>query len=826
MILKHLLSKTLMVVVAVGVVRAATTPTTPGPVMSFSAAATSQQESLSAPTASTAPQRAILSQYCVTCHNGEARTAGLVLSSMDFESVDENAPVLERIVKKLRTGAMPPAGWPRPSDDDYDTLAGYLEAKLDQAAERNLNPGRPVMRRMNRVEYSNAVRDLLALDTSALDIQSLLPPDESTHGFDNVGDGLSVSPLFLEQYLSAARKVTRLAIGESNIQPYYQTYTVPKYLMQDDRMGEDLAFGTRGGTAIHHYFPVDGEYVVSIRLQRNARDYIRGLAEPHELEVRVDGGSIALFQGGGEIRGRNAGIFSRGNLGDPAQEEYERVTADEHLEIRLPVKAGTHVVTAAFLKEISLPEGPLQQRLSQNEYSQYKGGLPAVGSVTIGGPFDTQGVEDTPSRRRIFTCQPGVDDNEEGCARKMLSALAHRAYRRPLTDADVEELLGFFQSGRESGTFEDGIASAIERILLGPEFLFHGELDPLGIAPNTAYRISDVELASRLSFFLWSSIPDEELLDLAEEGRLSSLEVLEQQVQRMLQDSRSEAFVNNLAGQWLLLRNLRLVDPDLDSFPYFDDSLRVAFERETVLFLESLVREDRSMVDLLNADYTFVNERLAEFYGILNVHGSHFRRVRLVDENRRGLLGQGSILTVTSYANRTSPVFRGKWVLENILGAPPPAPPDNVPDLEENSGARFLTIRERMEEHRANPACAVCHNQMDPIGLALENFDGIGRWRTTEGTTPIDPSGTLPDGTEIGGPSDLRAALLKKPEQFVTTVTEKVLTYALGRGLEHYDAPAVRQIVRQAAPNNYRWSSIVLGIVESTPFQMRRSKAP
>ena len=597
---------------------------------SFSVAAAAGQQ----PVAS--PERELLDQYCVTCHNEEARTAGLVLSSMDFEPVDENAPVLERIVKKLRTGAMPPAGWPRPSDDDYDTLAGYLETKLDQAAERNLNPGRAVMRRMNRIEYSNSVRDLLALDTSALDIQSLLPPDESTHGFDNVGDGLSVSPLFLEQYLSAVRKVTRLAIGESNIQPYYETYTVPKYLMQDDRMGEDLAFGTRGGTAIHHFFPVDGEYVVRIRLQRNARDYIRGLAEPHELEVRVDGGSIALFQVGGEIRGRNAGIFSRGNLGDPAQEEYERLTADEHLEIRLQVKAGTHVVTAAFLKEVSLPEGPLQQRLSQNEYSQYKGGLPAVGSVTIGGPFDTQGVEDTPSRRRIFTCQPGVDDNEEGCARKMLSALAHRAYRRPLTDADLQGPMEFYREGWASGGFEAGIEQALTAVLVNPEFLFRIERDPPDVPANHPYRISDLELASRLSFFVWSSIPDDELLDVAARGELSRPEVLEQQGRRMLADERSKSLVTNFADQWLYLRNLESVTPDARLFPDFGHNLREAFRRETELLFEEVLREDRSVLALLDSSDIHVNERLARHYDIPGVEGADFRRVDGVSRFGRG----------------------------------------------------------------------------------------------------------------------------------------------------------------------------------------------
>jgi hypothetical protein len=490
------------------------------------------------------------------------------------------------------------------------------------------------------------------------------------------------------------------------------------------------------------------------------------------------------------------------------------------------VKAGTRIVGVAFLKETSIPEGPLEQRLSQVEFAQYKGGDPGVGTVTIAGPYDATGLGDTPSRQRIFVCHPNDTKDEEACARRIISSLARRAYRRPLTNADVDTLLSFFREGRKAGDFETGVAAMLERILIGPEFLFHVELDPNGVAPNTVYQISPLELASRLSFFLWSSIPDEELLGLAESGRLRDPVMLEQQVRRMLADSRSKAFVSNFAGQWLLLRNLRTVEPDPDVFPYFDYSLREAFQQETELFFGSIVREDRSMMDLLNANYTFLNQRLAEYYNIPNVYGNHFRRVQLTDDNRRGLLGQGSILTVTSYANRTSPVFRGKWVLENIMGIPPPPPPANVPALKETaSEGKILSMRERMEEHRANAACAVCHNQMDPLGFALENFDGIGGWRTTDAGNPIDSSGILPDGTQFQGPAELRAVLLSKPEQFVSTVTEKILIYALGRGLDYYDAPALRKIVRDASLNNYRWSSIVLGVVKSTPFQMRRSRA-
>ena len=771
-------------------------------------------------------QRALLNQYCVNCHNERLRTADLMLDKLDVENIDKAMPQWERVTRKLRTGAMPPAGAPRPDKSSYESLSTYLESELDREAAAHPNPGRTPVRRLNRAEYSNAVRDLLALDTDAIDVRSLLPPDDSMHGFDNVGDGLTVSPLLLERSLSAARKITRLAIGELNIQPVVEAYTLPKYLMQDDRMSEDLPFGTRGGTALRHYFPADGTYVVKIRLQRNAREYIRGLAEPRQLELRLDGESIGHFKVGGEIRGRDAGLFSRGNLGDPAQEEYERITGDDGLEVRINVKAGKRIVGVAFLKETSIPEGPLEQRLSQVEFAQYKGGDPGVGTVTIAGPYDATGLGDTPSRQRIFICHPSDIKDEEACARKIISSLARHAYRRPLTNTDVDTLVSFFKEGRKAGDFEAGVAAMLERILIGPEFLFHVELDPNGVAPNTVYQISAVELASRLSFFLWSSIPDEELLGLAESGRLRDPVVLEQQVRRMLADSRSKAFVSNFAGQWLLLRNLRTVEPDPDVFPYFDYSLREAFQQETELFFGSIVREDRSMMDLLNANYTFLNQRLAEYYNIPNVYGNHFRRVQLTDDNRRGLLGQGSVLTVTSYANRTSPVFRGKWVLENILGTPPPPPPPNVPALKETaSEGKILSMRERMEEHRANAVCAACHQQMDPLGFALENFDGIGGWRTTDAGNPIDSSGILPDGTKFQGPAELRAVLLSRPEQFVSTITEKILIYALGRGLDYYDAPAVRKIVRNASPNNYRWSSIVLGIVKSTPFQMRRSRA-
>ena len=797
--------------------------------------------------------RAVLNRYCVTCHNEKLRTAELDLSKIDVGKIAEGAAVWEKVVRKLRTGAMPPAGLPRPDQATYNSFATYLETALDRAAAAKPNPGRPTsLHRLNRAEYANAVRDLLAVD---IDSASLLPADESTDGFDNNGGALTVSPLLLERYMSAASKVSRVAVGDRATRPVFETYTVPKALMQEDRMSEDLPFGSRGGIAIHHYFPLDGEYVIRIRLQRDFRDRIRGLGEPHELDVRLDGARIKLFTIGGERKGKSAPVFSTAQLGDPEQENYEH-SADAALEVRFPAKAGRRLLAVAFVNQTAEPEGALQYvnskpeslpHLSLFDLMEYKGGDPDVDNVAIGGPYNSKTLGETPSRLRIFACYPAAkadsarSQEEIACARKIVSTLARRAYRRPVTEEDIQTLLGFFKTGRDpknnGGGFEAGIETALERILVGPEFLFRIERDPANVAPNTAYRISDLELASRMSFFLWSSIPDDTLLDVAARGKLRDSEVLQQQVKRMLADSRSEALVTNFAAEWLGLRNLRSVKPDPDAFPDFDENLREAFQKETELFFESIVREDRSVMDLLSANYTFLNERLARHYGIPNIYGSHFRRVTLSNESngtgalRGGLLTQGSILTETSYANRTSPTIRGKWVLENILGAPPPPPPPNVPSLKENKEVQALTMRQRMEQHRANPACAVCHTRMDPLGFALENFDAIGRWRAAEGINPIDSSGALPDGTKFQGSAGLRNVLLDKREEFARTVTEKLLTYALGRGLEYYDAPAVRQITREAAlvkdsdpaGSPYRWSSLVLGIIKSTPFQMRRT---
>jgi len=782
--------------------------------------------------------RAVLNRYCVTCHNDQLKTANLVLSQFDIENPGANAPAGEKVIRKLRSGQMPPVGMPRPEPGFYDGFAAYLETALDRAAAARPNPGRPAVHRLNRAEYTNAVRDLLAVD---FDSATLLPADDASRGFDNNADILSVSPLLLERYMAAARKISLLAVGDAALRPFAASYDVSRRLVQDDRMSEDLPFGSRGGSAIRHTFPLDGEYVIKIRLQRNNDNYIRGLDEPHQLDVRLDGARLKLFTIGGEHMGRSAPVYSFINKdykGDPEQEKYE-FTADAGLEVRFQAEAGTRLVGVAFLNQATEPEGELMPRQLYDEVLAYKGGDPAVDSVTITGPYNAKGLGNTLSRQKIFVCRPAGSEsdaaarasrerNEDACATKILSTLARRAYRRPVTPAEVETLRKFYQIGYKQGGFEAGIATAIQGILVSPEFLFRIERDPSSVASGTPYAVGDLALASRLSFFLWSSIPDEPLLALAERGRLRDPEVLEQQVQRMLADSRSKTLVENFVGQWLGLRKLESVSPDPRVFPDFDDNLREALEQQTMLFAESIAREDRSVLDFLRADYTFLNERLARHYGIPNVYGNSFRRVTLQEEARKGLLGQGSVLTVTSYSNRTSPTLRGKWVLENILGAPPPPPPANVPTLKEDTGTggKRLTMRERMSQHRVNPACSVCHARMDPLGFALDNFDAIGRWRDNEGTTPVDPSGVLPDGKQFQGPAELRKILLTQDREFARTVTEKLLQYALGRGVEYFDEPVVRQIVREAAPNDYRWSSLVVGIVKSTPFQMRRSREP
>ena len=777
-----------------------------------------------------APHRAVLDRYCVTCHNERLLTAGLALDTANIEQVAEGAAVWEKVVTKLRTRAMPPVGRPRPDPETYDTVASWLETRLDRAYATRPDPGRTeTFHRLNRAEYQNAVRDLLALD---VDVRTLLPGDDvDEHGFDNMADVLTLSPALMERYVSAARKIGRLAVGRSPLVPTVETYTVPILMLQDDRMSDDLPFGSRGGIAIHHHFPVDGDYDLQIRLHRNYVDYVRGLGTRQELDVRLDGVLVKRFAFGGDqpLVTRPPASYAGNIFGDPEWEAYA-LFADADLEVRFPAQAGPRVVGVSFVRKFAEPDGVLQPRqtafaLAVNDL---RDGYASVDQVAIGGPYTIDGPGDTPSRRAVFRCRPTDRVDEEPCAREILSTLARRAYRRPVTDADIDTLLAFYDAGRAEGSFDAGIQLALERLLIAPDFLFRIERDPTDVGPATAYRLTDIEIASRLSFFLWSSVPDDEVLDLAERGELDDPTVLEQQTRRMLRDPRSKALVDNFAGQWLYLRALKGVVPDANAFPEFDENLREAFQRETELFLESQFREDRSVLDVLGADYTFVNERLAAHYGIAGVYGSHFRRVALVGEQagrRGGIFGHGSLLTVTSYPNRTSPVLRGKWVLTNMLGTPPPPPPPDVPDLpERGDGGRPATVRDRLQQHRENPACAVCHAPMDPLGLSLENYDAIGAWRTTgEADLPIDASGALPDGTEFHGPAGLRTVVLERQDQFVDTVTEKLLSYALGRGPEHVDRPVIRRIARDAASDNYRWSSIIVGIVKSTPFRMRRS---
>ena len=782
-------------------------------------------------TARASEYRTLIRRYCVTCHNERLRNGDVALDTMDIEHVGQGAEVWEKVVRKLRTRTMPPPGRPRPDEAAYGAFASWLETALDREAAANPNPGRrPAIHRLNRAEYANAIRDLLTLD---IDRGSLLPPDDSGYGFDNIADVLSVSPTLAERYLAAARKISRLAVGDPELRPTTDTVAVNKYLKQDGRLSEDLPFGSRGGLAVPYYFPVDGEYVVKVYLLRTYNGRIRGLLEPHQLEVRLNGARIARFTIGigAQTDGR-----APGEPPETSRQRRERTRALERdldgREVRFSAKAGPGSLAVSFVGQGSVPEFMLRPQYAVTSYEYAGDGTipPGIGSIEIRGPYEVKGRGDTPSRRRIFVCRPTGGHDEEPCAERILSTLARRAYRRPVTDADVRPLLDLYTATRRTEDFDGAIEMALRRILVSPDFLFRTERDPVNAASGTLYRISDLELASRLSFFLWSSIPDDELLDVAERGQLTQPAVFEQQVRRMLADPRSTAaLVSNFAGQWLHLRNIRLVSPDPYEFPEWDENLRLALERETRLFLESQLREDRGVPELLTADYTFVNQRLAWHYRMPGVYGNHFRRVTLTDEARKGLLGKGSVLTVTSYPHRTSPVVRGKWLLENLLGAPPPPPPPDVPELPENDAADVtpLSLRERMEAHRANPVCASCHRVMDPLGFALENFNGIGGWRTTtEAGTPIDASGTLLDGTTFDSPVAFRRALVADPENFVTTVTEKLLTYALGRGTEYYDAPAIRQIVRDAAANNYRWSSLIVGITGSAPFQMRRTEEP
>ena len=754
----------------------------------------------------------------------------VLAADLDSGNVTAHAEKWEKVVRKLRVGAMPPLGMPRPDRAVEDSLAAFIETSLDRAAAAAPNPGQPVLHRLNRTEYANAIRDLLALDVDASD---LLPTDDSSFGFDNIGSVLGVSPALIERYLLASAKVSRLAVGDPKIDPIVDTYRVRADLTQNEHI-EGLPLGTRGGVLIHHNFPLDGDYVIKVKLLKSTVDLLFGNnAQNQLLEIALNGArvqTLTINEKKETPPAEKGQTVKQGGFDPSAATKLSMSQPKDNVEARIHVNAGPQNVSVAFVKRSYGPSQDLMEPFERStiDPSDPKG-LPHVLSVSISGPFNADGSGDTPSRNRIFICHPASESDELPCAKKIINTLARRAYRHPVSDADLETLLSFYQQGRNKGNFENGIEMVLRRILSDPQFVYRFERDPAGIAPDTPYRVSDLELASRLSFFLWSSIPDDELLDVAARGKLHDHAILERELRRMLADPRADSLVTNFAAQWLYLRNLRASAPDLESFPNFDDNLRQAFLRETELFFGSIIHEDRSVIDLLNANYTFVNERLAKHYGVPNVYGSEFRRISWPDDSpRRGLLGQGSILTVTSIATRTSPVQRGKWLLENVLGTPPNPPPANVPPLKENkTGAKQLSVRERMEMHRKNEPCAGCHKVLDPLGFALDNFDAIGQWRTvSESGEKIDASGVLADGTKVDGVSTLRAALLSRPNVFVGTMTEKLLTYALGRGLEYYDMPTVRAITRQAARNDYRFSSLILGIVESTPFEMRRSQDP
>jgi hypothetical protein len=737
------------------------------------------------------------------------RTAGLTLDTLDLNDLPARAEVWEAVIKKLRGGMMPPVAAPKPDKAAVTNLVTRLETSLDRAYFAKVNPGRVGLHRLNRAEYANAVKDLLALD---IDPAALFPPDDSNFGFDNIADALTTSPLLMEKYLDAAWKISSLAVGDTKVGPVTHTFRNRPDLSQDRHI-EGLPLGTRGGMLVKYNFPLDAEYRFKLRFWGNTVNTVRGLEQVTPVEITVDGVRVRMATIGGQ---EDADL---GNTNPTASAEQ----LAKRFDIQIPVKAGPHSVGVAFLHQSSGPSVELLQPYQREKLDPINTtGVPELDWVSISGPFKATGSGDTPSRRQIFTCRPTAGADAVPCARNILTTLARRAYRRPLTDTEMERVLTYYQRGQNSGgSFDAGIETALSFILVSPQFLFRSETDPANIAAGAVYRISDVELASRLSFFLWNSVPDEQLLSQATRGKLKDSAVLEQQVRRMLTDKRSDAFLNNFVGQWLYLRNLKGIVPDPQVFPDFDDNLRQAFLRQTELFTGSILHEDRSVVDLLTADYTFVNERLAKHYGIPNVYGNQFRRIPVTDPARRGLLGQGSVLTVSSYANRTSPVLRGKWILTNILGTPPPPPPPNVPPFNETASG---TMRERMEQHRSNPACAGCHSMMDPIGFTLENFDAIGHWRSSDGGAKIDPSGALVGSGDLEGPGALVKALAARPEQFVRTVTEMLLTYALGRGLEYYDMPVVRAITREAGKSDYRFSSVVLGIVKSPPFLMNTKR--
>ena len=783
--------------------------------------------------------RVFLDTYCITCHNQKLKTAGLMLDTVDLAKPGAHAEVLEKVIGKLRAGSMPPPGMPRADAATYRVVASTLENEIDKAWAADPNPGRiGAVQRLNRSEYNNAIRDLFALD---MDVKPLLPGDDTADGsFDNFADTLSISTAHLERYMSVARQVTRLATGLPPAKPNLETFEVPLHVLQENRMSEDLPFGSRGGLAIHYDFPVDGEYSIKVRLQRQYQDYLKGMGWPQKVDIRLDGKLLKRFTVGGAGKGRPAassyaGDGEPGFAGDPEWETYMQLTGDAGLEVRVPVQAGSRVVGVSFVREMWEPEGlpqPTQLgRVISNDQVYF--GNANVGSVQVGGPYQVQGpATNTASRKAIYVCQPpkaapGNNGEQRACAATILSRMARLAYRRPVTKADTDTLLDFYDKGRQDGgSFDNGIQFALERMLVDPDFLLRVVRDPA--AKTATYKLSDLELASRLSFFLWSSIPDDRLLTLAEHKELGNPQTLEKEARRMLADPRAtDALVNDFAAQWLNLRQVEDVVVDPTKYPNYDESLLQAFQQETEMFVGSTLREDRPAADLLDADYTFVNERLARHYGIPGVYGSRFRRVSLPDHNQRGgLLAQGALLVTTSYPDRTSPVLRGKWLLNNIFGTPIPPPPPGVnATLETKPGTIPATMRERLAQHRTQSTCNSCHSVIDPLGFSLENFDVVGGWRTIdEAGKPVDASGTTAGGMKIDGLSGLRAALLKDPEQFPRTVTEKLMAYALGRRLEYFDQPSVRRIVRDAAAKQYRWSSLIVGIVESPAFLMRTTQ--
>src|SRR5688572_14775384 len=764
-------------------------------------------------------QKALLTQYCVTCHNDTAKTGGLSLAELDIDKPETNAEVWEKVVRKLRAGLMPPLGAPRPDRTTYETFRHNLEDSLDRATRVNPNPGATPLHRMNRAEYANAIRDLLSIEVEPA---TILPPDDSLEGLDNLADVLGTSPALIERYIGAAAKISRVAVGNTDVQPLSVTYKVRGDVSQDKHI-EGLPLGTRGGVVIKHNFPVDGEYLFKFSLLRvNFGPQYGQSAKNEQLEMTLNGVRVLLL----DLRSAPYYYIRGGAAGGPAVP----------LEIRLPVKAGPQTIHVNFIKRTAADVDDLVQPFDATTADLQTGvqfgytTVPHLSGVEIVGPYNIGGPGDTPSRRKVFVCRPASQRDEASCARRIISTLARRAYRRSVSDDDIAPVLAFYQKGREGGDFEAGIEMAVRRILADPLFVFRFERDPANAPVGGKHRITDFELASRLSFFLWSSIPDDELLTAAEQNKLKDPAVLQQQVRRMLKDPKSQSLITNFSGQWLFLRELRNRQPDLLLFPDFDDNLRQSFQRETELLFASIVREDRNVLDLMTADYTFVNERLAKHYGIPNIYGTDFRRVNVPGSARKGLLGQGSFLLVTSAPNRTSPVTRGAWILENLLGSPPPLPPPDVPPLPENTSGQGIkkletSVRERMESHRTNQPCKGCHQIMDPIGLSLENFDGIGRWRTEDTGVKIDTAGQLTDGTVVDGVDSLRASLLRYQDALVQTMTEKLMMYGMGRAAHYYDMPAVRAIARDTAAKDYRFSALVTAIVSSEPFQMRVKKA-